>query len=80
MSEKRFIVENERTVYDNLFHRGYVCSWKMDAEELVGLLNSLCDENEQLRQQLNEMFDLFNASGLDYHISDELEEILDERG
>ncbi len=39
MTNKRFIVENERTVYDNLFHRGYVCSWKTDAQELVGLLN-----------------------------------------
>lgn len=43
MSEKRFIVENERTVYDNLFHRGYVCSWKIDAQELVGLLNEQQD-------------------------------------
>ena len=54
MSEKRFEVENERTVYDSLLHRGFVCSWKVDAEELVGLLNSLVDENEQLRQELND--------------------------
>ena len=51
MSEKRFEVENERTVYDNLLHRGFVCSWKVDAQELVGLLNSLYDENEQLQRE-----------------------------
>lgn len=38
----------------------------------------LKEENEQLTQQLNEMIDIFNDSGLDYHISDELEEILND--
>lgn len=56
MSEKRFEVENERTVYDNLLHRGFVCSWKVDAEELVVLLNSLYDENEQLKEQNRKLY------------------------
>ena len=55
MSEKRFEVENERTVYDNLLHRGFVCSWKVDAQELVGLLNSLVDENRELRQTVTHL-------------------------
>lgn len=65
MSEKRFEVENERTVYDNLLHRGFVCSWKVDAQELVGLLNSLYDENEQLRQKIKHCVyvDVDNAKG-----------------
>ena len=33
-------------------------------------------ENEQLKQQLDEMITIFENSGLDYHISDELNEIL----
>ena len=57
MIEKRFNVENERTVYDNLFHRGYVCSWKIDAQELVRLLNeqqSVIDkQNRKIRKLEN---------------------------
>ena len=34
----------------------------------------LKEENEMLKKQLNEMIELFNESGLDYHISDELED------
>lgn len=34
------------------------------------------DENEQLKQQVDEMITIFENSGLDYHISDELNEIL----
>ena len=36
----------------------------------------LKEENEMLKKQLNEMIALFNESGLDYHISDELEDCL----
>lgn len=35
-------------------------------------------ENELLKQQLNEMIDIFNNSGLDYVLSDELEENLND--
>ena len=34
------------------------------------------EENEMLKNQLNEMIALFSESGLDYHISDELEDCL----
>ena len=36
----------------------------------------LKEEYEMLKKQLNEMIALFNESGLDYHISDELEDCL----
>ena len=62
------------------------------AQSLCDLLNGLNDENEQLKfaliqeqevskelkSQLDTMIDIFNDSGLDYYISDELEEILNE--
>lgn len=45
---------------------------------IVDLLNGKETAIELLKGQLNEMIDLFNERGLDYHISDELEEILEE--
>lgn len=41
-------------------------------------IERLDKENEILKEQVNEMIDIFNDSGLDYHISDELEEILND--
>lgn len=41
-------------------------------------IERLGEENDILKEQVNEMIDIFNDSGLDYHISDELEEILNE--
>jgi hypothetical protein len=41
-------------------------------------LNELNDENKELKKQVDEMINIFNDSGLDYHISDELEEILND--
>ena len=38
----------------------------------------LADENKELKKQVDEMVNIFNDSGLDYHISDELEEILND--
>ncbi len=41
-------------------------------------IERLEEENEMLKEQVGEMIDIFNNSGLDYHISDELEEILND--
>ena len=58
MSEKRFALTNPIShnpipnwvmiVHDDVEHK------HMNAEEIVDLLNSLVDENEQLRQELND--------------------------
>lgn len=39
-------------------------------------IHQLLKEKELLKSQVNEMIELFIDSGLDYHISDELNEIL----
>lgn len=56
MTEKRFVIKNERTISDNKTGRnGYVFSWKSDAEEICDLLNQLNDENEQLKKENYEL-------------------------
>ena len=88
MTEKRYKIIDTNVACSNGMeymlirkHDGFdvaqVCS-KYTAKEIVDELNSLAEENRLLREQLREMFDLFNNSGLDYHISDELEEILND--
>lgn len=47
-------------------------------EKALNNIERLEEENERLKEQVNEMIDIFNDSGLDYHISDELEEILND--
>ena len=94
MGEKRFTIVGEEYVgytqgnayiITNCECKFSLWESKEDAQKVCNYLNEqqttisrLEDENERLRKQLNEMFDLFNASGLDYHISDELEEVLNE--
>lgn len=58
-------------------------SWKITASEEISEKQELMkqnvklkEENEQLKQQIDEMITVFENSGLDYHISDELNEIL----
>lgn len=54
MTKKRFYIQDERTIKDNkkyITENGYVLSFKSDAEEIVDLLNSLNDENEELQQR-----------------------------
>lgn len=46
--------------------------------DIVRLLNELTDENEQLKSTVEEMIKIFNDSGLDYVVSDEMEEILND--
>ena len=51
MTEKQFVIKNERTIIDNKTGRnGYVFSWKSDAEEICDRLNWLVEENEQLKE------------------------------
>ena len=50
-----------------------------DFLELVNaVIDDLRKENKELKKQVDEMINIFNDSGLDYHISDELEEILND--
>ena len=41
-------------------------------------MGELREENEQLKQTIEEMIKIFNDSGLDYVLSDEMEEILND--
>lgn len=82
MSEELFDKSNDNQIRQN----GLI----MNTDEVVDLLNSqsklisayqyefvkMRKENEMLKKQLNEMIALFSESGLDYHISDELEDCL----
>jgi len=47
-------------------------------ETLIKEGERLEKENKELKEQVDEMINIFNDSGLDYHISDELEEILND--
>lgn len=48
---KRFTIEMERTIIDNnnKGRGGYVFSWKSDAEDMCSILNTLMEENNQLK-------------------------------
>lgn len=45
---------------------------------LVKTMNKFYNEKEQLRQTVEEMIDILYESGIDYVLSDEVEEILNE--
>ena len=49
---------------------------KVRIEDIRHRLKELQEENKQLKQQLDEMITIFENNGFDYHISDELNEIL----
>ena len=48
----------------------------LGTNDLLDELNKLSDEKEQLKQTIEEMIKIFNDSGLDYMLSEEVEEIL----
>lgn len=52
---ERFIIKDDRTVKDNLKGKGYVFSWGCDAEEVCKLLNTLYEDNQQLKSSNMEM-------------------------
>ena len=61
---------------ENFNGSAYPCNDIVFMKMIADKLNKLEDENEQLKQQVDEMITIFENSGLDYHISDELDEIL----
>ena len=85
---KRFTT-NTYYIYDHFTENKWLCN-EVEAEEIVKKMNNLDTkarerskalsklqkENGQLKQQVDEMISIFENSGLDYHISDELNEIL----
>lgn len=72
MSDERFIPNDYEYIQDT--KTGEFKHWYL----WLDFLNQLSEENEMLKEQLNEMIVLFDESGLDYFISDELEKILNE--
>ena len=57
---------------------GIIVEKELSTDEVFNELIKLERENKELKEQVDEMINIFNDSGLDYHISDELEEILNE--
>ena len=49
---------------------------KADCLNDVHILNELHEKNEQLKSTVKEMIKIFNDSGLDYVLSDEVEEMI----
>lgn len=63
MIEKRFTVpQNYRCIQDNLTKEHYMCEDKTEASNLAYLLNSLNDENKELKRR--EMIYLDKIRGL----------------
>lgn len=56
----------------------YCDEYKSKIISLKDEVEGLIEENKELKEQVDEMINIFNDSGLDYHISDELEEILND--
>ena len=56
----------------------YCDEYKSKIISLKDEVEGLIEENKELKKQVDEMINIFNDSGLDYHISDELEEILND--
>jgi hypothetical protein len=81
MTQKRFTVMDWQVgmeISDNHTGKDYnrlsdICDLLNEQHETITRLEK---ENEQLKQQVDEMITIFENSGLDYHISDELNEIL----
>ena len=60
MTEKRFTVpENYRCIQDNLTKEYYMCEDKTEAINLTYLLNALHEENEQLKQEIENGIESF---------------------
>lgn len=77
-NEKRFTHKkwyNERQLFDGDEAFAIVDVY-IQAEHICDKLNALHEENVELKQQVNELIDLMIDSGIDFHISDEMEEML----
>lgn len=82
---ERFTVDGLTIAENSPNGRKYLLEYQGGVNALCSRINGLFDkskrlekENKELKEQVNEMINIFNDSGLDYHISDELEEILND--
>ena len=66
MSEKRFYIESEHLITDELSEKSYLFGNKQDCKDLCDLLNAFVEENEQLRKTNSENID--NIQKLSQHI------------
>ena len=85
MTEKRFEAGNLKIQDTAPKGRVYLLDRQGGVNALCSLINGLNDksnrlekENEQLKQTIEEMIKIFQDSGLDYVVSDEMEEILND--
>ena len=62
-------------IYDTVNDKYYDYG-KYDLELLCNVWNELLEKNEQLKKTIDEMIKIFNDSGLDYCLSDEMVEVL----
>ena len=82
---ERFTVDGLTIAENSPKGRKYLLEHQGGVNALCNRINGLFDkskrlekENNELKEQVDEMINIFNDSGLDYHISDELEEILND--
>ena len=85
MTEKRFEAGNLKIQDTAPKGRVYLLDRQGGVNALCSLINGLNDksnrlekENEQLKSTVEEMIKIFQDSGLDYVVSDEMEEILND--
>jgi len=85
MTEKRFTIIDgikkgtHSGIWDNQKQNNQRMGDELWVGEVVAMLNEgvmIVEENEQLKQTIEEMIKIFNDSGLDYMLSEEVEEIL----
>lgn len=92
MTEKRFLVICDGFGEDSdVLIREDIDEWRYDLtpiyekgtynkaeiDKIINRLNELYEENEQLKSTVEEMIKIFQDSGLDYVVSDEMEEFLE---
>ena len=83
MTEKRFSIwdcnsmENILNTFVQDSEKEGQESTLLTHQECCDLLNDFHEENQTLKQQVNELIDLMIDSGIDFHISDEMEWMLE---
>lgn len=78
MTEKRFTAIPETVSYkDNLTGERLCPKREKDYYAVLNKMNKLSEENKQLKETVEEMIKIFDDSGLDYCLSDEMEKILE---
>lgn len=78
---KRFTMDNPNdwdfSITDNVTGKVYNCASNILMKELCVVVNTIVEENKQLKSTVEEMIKIFQDSGLDYVVSEEVEEILE---